>query len=112
FREGQEEVEDEDRPGRSVTETTSENIEQVQSIIDDDPCVTVDELQEQTGLSHATLYRVVCDHLNLKKITARYVPKHLADFQRTERVQICKENLAKSERGTWRLCDVVTGDES
>ncbi|CAF2882018.1 unnamed protein product [Rotaria sp. Silwood2] len=112
FREDRKEVEDEDRPGRPVTETTSENIEQVQSIIDDDPFVTVDELQEQTGLSHGTVYRIVSDHLKLMKITARYVPKHLTDFQRAERVRICKENLAKFERGSWKLCDVVTGDES
>ena len=25
---------------------------------------------------------------------------------------MCLENLAKFEEGTWRLCDVVTGDES
>ncbi|CAF3798296.1 unnamed protein product, partial [Rotaria sp. Silwood1] len=97
FRESREEVEDEDRPGRPVTETTSENIEQVQSIIDDGPFVAVDELQEQTGLGHATVYRIVSDHLKLKKITARYVPKYLSDSQRAERARICKENLAEFE---------------
>ncbi len=40
------------------------------------------------------------------------VPKHLTASQRAERVRICKENLAKFEQGTWRLCDVVIGDES
>jgi hypothetical protein len=40
------------------------------------------------------------------------VPKRLTDFQKAERVRICKENLAKFESGAWRLCDVVTGDES
>ena len=37
FREGREEIEDQPRTGRPITETTSENIEQVQDIIDDDP---------------------------------------------------------------------------
>ena len=45
FREGREEIEDETRPGRPITETTSENIEQVQSIINDDPYITIDELE-------------------------------------------------------------------
>ena len=66
----------------------------------------------QTDLSHGTIRRIVSDHLNLEKITARYVPKHLTDFQKAERVRICRENLAKFESGAWRLCDVVTGDES
>lgn len=112
FRDGREEIEDEPRPGRPVTETTSENIEQVRTIINDDPYITVAELQAQTDLSHGTIQRIISDHLDLRKITARYIPKHLTDSQRAERVRICKENLAKFESGAWRLCDVVTGDES
>ncbi|CAF4639261.1 unnamed protein product [Rotaria sp. Silwood1] len=112
FREGREEIKDEARPGRPITETTSENIEQVRSIIDNDPHVTVEELQAETDLSHGTIQRIISDHLNLRKITARYIPKHLTNSQRAERVRICKENLAKFESGAWRLCDVVTGDES
>ncbi|CAF2167209.1 unnamed protein product [Rotaria magnacalcarata] len=53
FREGREEVEDEARPGRPVTETTTENIEQISHLIDDDPCNNIEELQEQTGLTNA-----------------------------------------------------------
>ncbi|CAF3204735.1 unnamed protein product, partial [Rotaria sp. Silwood2] len=112
FREGREEIKDEARPGRPITETTSENIEQVRSIIDNDPHVTVEELQAETDLSHGTIQRIISDHLNLRKITARYIPKHLTNSQRAERVRICKENLAKFESGAWQLCDVVTGDES
>ena len=112
FREGREEVEDEARPARPVTETTSENIEQIRRLIDDDPYTTIEELEEQTGLTYSTIQRIISNHLQLRKITARYIPKHLTNFQRTERVRICKENLAKFEKRLWRLCDVVTGDES
>ena len=97
---------------KTYTETTSEKIKLVQSIINDDPCITIDELEAQINLSHGTIQQIVSDHLNLRKITARYVPKHLNDFQKAERVRICKENLAKFESGAGRLCGVVTGDES
>mgnify|MGYP006940065011 FL=1 len=50
--------------------------------------------------------------LQLRKITARWVPNILTENQRFERVRICKENLEKFNRETWRLCDVITGDES
>ncbi|CAF1346565.1 unnamed protein product [Rotaria sordida] len=112
FREGREGIEDEERPGRPITETTFENIEQVHSIINDDPYITIEELQAQTDLSHGTIQRIISDRLNLRKIAARYIPKQLTDSQRAKRVQIWKENLAKFESGAWRLCDVVTGDES
>jgi hypothetical protein len=52
FYEGREEIDDKTRPGRPITETRSENIEQVHSIINDDPYITVEELQAQTDLSH------------------------------------------------------------
>ena len=112
FREGREVAEDEAKPGRSVTEITAENIEQVRRLIDDYPHIAIQVMEVQTGLSHGTIYRVISDHLNLKELTARYIPKQLADSQKTERVRICKENLEKFESGTWRLCDVITGDES
>jgi len=112
FRDGREEVEDKPRPGRPISETTTENIEQVRLLIDDDPCITIEDIQEQTDLSHGTVQRIVTDHLKLRKITARYIPKDLTDLQRAERVRICKHNLTKFHQGTWRLCDIITGDES
>ncbi|CAF4267146.1 unnamed protein product, partial [Rotaria sordida] len=112
FREGREEIEDEERSGRPVTETTLDNIEEIRSIINDDPHVTIAELQEHTGLSYGTVHRILSDHLELRKITARYIPKQLMDYQRNERVRICKENLSKFTEGGWRLSDVITGDES
>ena len=33
-------------------------------------------------------------------------------MQKQDRVRICQENLALFEENKWRLCDVVTGDES
>ncbi|CAF5046067.1 unnamed protein product, partial [Rotaria sp. Silwood1] len=112
FREGQVELDDEARSGRPIAVTTPDNIEQVRLIIDDDSRVTIEEIQEQTGLTYGTTRRIIKDHLQLTKITARYIPKELTDFQRNERVRICKENLRKFKDGTWRLCNVVTGDES
>ena len=63
--EDREEVEDEARPGRPVTKTTSENIEQVRLLIDGNPHITIEEVQEQTGLSHGTVQRIITDQLNL-----------------------------------------------
>ncbi|CAF3363453.1 unnamed protein product [Rotaria sp. Silwood2] len=88
FCEGRKEVEDEARPGRPITKTTSENIEQVRLLIDDDPHVTIEEGEEQTSLSHGTVQRITSDHLNIKKVNARYIPNDLTDFQRAERVRI------------------------
>jgi hypothetical protein len=71
FREGREEIEDQPRIGRPVTETTSDNIEEVRCLIDEDPHLTIDVIQEETRLSRGTIERIICDHLKLRKITAR-----------------------------------------
>ena len=63
-------------------------------------------------MSRGTIERIISDYLQLRKITARWVPNILTDAQRIERVRLCEKNLAKFYQGTWRLCDVVTGDES
>ena len=112
FRDGREEVEDKAQSGRPVIQTASENIEQVRLSIDDDYRTAIEESQEQTGLSYGATHLILLDHLKLRKITARYISKHVVDFQRAKWVRICKQNLAKFEAGTWRLCDVVSGDES
>ncbi|CAF1689988.1 unnamed protein product, partial [Adineta ricciae] len=71
FREGREELEDKPRFGRPTTETTPENIEQIRLLINDDPYLTIEELQEQTGLSYGTIHRILTTHSNLIKVTAR-----------------------------------------
>ncbi|CAF1246120.1 unnamed protein product [Adineta ricciae] len=78
-----------------------ENIEEVRSVIDDDSYITIEKMEMQTNLSHGTIQRVVSDHLNLRKITALYMPKYLTDSQRAERVRIYEENLTKFEDETW-----------
>ena len=67
FREGRETIEDHPRPGRPVTETTSENIEEIRSLINDDPHLTIDEIQVETGMSRGTIERIISNHLQLKK---------------------------------------------
>ena len=59
FREGQDELEGEARLGGPVTETTSENIEQVRLTIDDDPRVSIEEIQEQTGFSYGITQQII-----------------------------------------------------
>ena len=63
-------------------------------------------------MSRGTIERIISDYLQLRKITGRWVPNILTDAQRIERVRLCEENLTKFHEGTWRLCDVVTVDES
>ena len=45
-------------PGRSVTETTTEHIEEVRCLID----LTIDEIQVETGINCGIIERIISEH--------------------------------------------------
>ncbi|CAF1284464.1 unnamed protein product [Adineta steineri] len=100
FREGREDVDDEARSGRPISELTERNIELVRQIINNDPHSTYDDIIAETSLSRGTVERIIHDHLKMKKVTLRLVPHELTDEQKQERVRICRENLARFESGS------------
>lgn len=112
FREETMEIEDMPRPGRPITKITPENIELVRSLINEDPHSTIDDLEAETSLSHGTIFTIIHEHLEMRKITSRWVPHKLTLKQKQERVKICKENLKLFQSNSWRLCDIITGDET
>ena len=66
----------------------------------------------ETFLSRGTIFNIIHNCLKLKKITSRWVPHELTQKNRNDRMRICQENLEKFKSTAWRLCDVITGDES
>ena len=112
FREGNMEMEDDPRPGRPISQIKPENIQAVQDIIDEDPHSTYDDIEAETLLSRGTVERVIHDHLRMRKLASRWVPHELTPDQKQLRVQICRENLEKLRNNSWRLCDILTGDET
>ncbi|CAF5098100.1 unnamed protein product, partial [Rotaria sp. Silwood1] len=85
FSSGRESLDDDPRSGRRLSVITQQNIEAVKDLVNDDPHISIDILLT--------------------------LPHKLTSAQRQRRVDICIENLQKIESGTWKLCDIVTGDE-
>ena len=112
FKEGREDLEDEERLGRPITATTSACIEVISDLIKSNPYINFDEMEAETSYSRGSIFNIVHEHLKLRKIISRWVPHQLNDLQKAKRVESCEQNLAKFNGGQWRLCDVFTGDES
>lgn len=112
FNDGRESFEDDPRSGAPITSHTSENIDLIRQIVDEDPRVTIDIMEALSELSRSTIQRILHDSLKLRKVTSRWIPHDLTDANKQERVNACRENLAMFKENKWRLCDVVTGDES
>ena len=45
-------------------------------------------------------------------MTSRWVSHQLSDEPKRDRVRLCRENLVKFRDDSWRLCDIITGDET
>jgi [histone H3]-lysine36 N-dimethyltransferase SETMAR len=112
FSNGSERLEDMQRSGRPITATNNYYIRRIESIIEENPYITYDEIKEQTSISIGTIHNIIKSELKLKKLTSRWVPHELSDENRKLRVEICRENLKKISQGKWRLSDIITGDES
>ena len=111
FKEGRSDLKDDPRSGRPITVHTSANIELVRQIIECDPHSTFDDIMAETSINRFTLGEIIHDSLGMKKLASRWIPHKLTDKNRKERIEACRENLAKFKEGKWRLCDVITGDE-
>ena len=76
---GKMELEDNSRSGRPVSETTENSFELIQSLIEEDPHLTYDDLEAETMLSCGTLFTIIPYRLKLKNVTSRWVPHPSTD---------------------------------
>jgi hypothetical protein len=84
------------RSRRPSTNTTLENIAKIREAILADSKQTIHDVREIVGLSCGTVQRILADNLNMRRISARFVPRLLSDDQKVLRFSVFRE-LNKSE---------------
>lgn len=62
-------------PGRPRISTTPENIAYVEHLVMQDRRMTIDEIAELTCISHGSVHSILTEHLRMRKVSARWVPK-------------------------------------
>lgn len=113
FSRGRDHFEDEPRAGRPRSAVTPENIEAVRQLVNIDPHITYQEIEDALDIGSAATQSILHDYLGLKKITCRWVPHFLTEGQKQDRVDYCQKMLEKFDGGrSKRVYDVITGDES
>lgn len=112
FLEGREEVDDEDRAGRPSTTTTADNVTRVRELLISDRRLSVRLMADMLNISKTQVYDIVTNHIGMRKVCAKMVPKVLTDDEKSRRVETCQENLDMCKRDPKFLDNVITGDES
>ncbi|UYV73058.1 hypothetical protein LAZ67_10001706 [Cordylochernes scorpioides] len=88
FKLGRISTEDEHRPGRPVESVTQENIDKIHDLVMLYRRMTVRQIEETLGIPKTTVDRIMREHLGLRKLSARWVPKLLTPDQKAVRPKI------------------------
>ena len=105
-------IRDEARSGRPQSRITEKFISKIKNIVLEDRCITLKQLEFESGLSHGTVSRILHDHLDMSKVSARWVPRLLTEEMKAERKR-CSEVLLEQFDSIPNFFDrLVTVDET
>lgn len=113
FQQGRESFGDDPRPGRPVTVLTEENVRKVEKIVLADRRIKLWQIAEELQISKERVGEVLHEHLNMRKISARWVPKMLTPLDKQRRLASCKDFLGlvgDNREDIWQR--IVTVDET
>jgi len=81
------------RPGRTKTVTTPEIIDQIHELILKDRRISTKSIAEQLGISREQVGSVIHEDLDMRKLSANWVPKCLNTDQKRQRCQSSEQLL-------------------
>ena len=95
------------------TITTDENIEAVERIIMRDQQISVHRIAYELPILTTTVYEIMSNHLGMKKLSTRWIPKLLISIQCANRVDCYQKLLQESEVNSGDYFHrILTGDET
>ncbi|CAK9833005.1 Mariner Mos1 transposase [Anthophora retusa] len=101
------------RPGRPVAVTTPENVKKIHDMVMNDRRVKVRDISQAVNISIDRVHNILHEHLQMKKLSARWVPRLLTNDQKRDRVKRCKDNLKLFQRNPHEfLRRFITVDET
>jgi histone-lysine N-methyltransferase SETMAR len=113
FQTGHFSVQDDPREGRPRGSTDESNVDAVKAALEEDPRMTVEKLQEGLRIDATSIWRILHDHLEYSKKSARWVPRLLSEEQKLARVRFSLQFLKDFKNGTSaNFRNIVTGDEA
>lgn len=113
FKEGRTSIEDRPRSGRPTEATDEHHVQLVEAEIKDDPRQTCEQIAYTLGISNPIVQRILTEHLNKRKVAARFVPHFFSDVQKWTRFTIATSLLSRYRReGFPFLRRIIAVDET
>jgi len=101
-----------ERSGRPITEMNPANFQKIKHLIEENRQLPTYNIEELTSLSRPIILRILHDHLEMGKLSARWIPHYLNYQNKAKRLEFCKLVLGKQNTEEWRMEQILTGDES
>lgn len=113
FKRGRRSTEDESRSGRPKEATTDEMITKVHDLVLNDRRLKVRVIADTIGISKERVGHILHEHLHMRKLSARWVPRLLTEDQKRIRVTTSEYCLSLFKRNrTEFLRRFITVDET
>ena len=98
--------------GRKVAAVTQANIAAVRRIVEENPRVTYQEIQDRLEIGSSAAKKILHDHLKDRMLCSRWLPHCLTATQMEARRVFAADMLTRfSKKPYLRLKEVITGDE-
>ena len=81
------------RPGRHKTVTTPEIIDQIHELILEDRWISAKSIAEQLGISRERVGSIIHEDFDMRKLSAKWVPKCLKTVDKRQRCQSSEQLL-------------------
>ncbi|RUS68398.1 hypothetical protein EGW08_023840 [Elysia chlorotica] len=102
FKSGFLSVMDEPREGRPTSVVTEKNVSTVEGLVKQDRRITVKQLASETRISVGSVEKILHDHLNLNKVSARWVPRAEKRVYAMEKTLIAPTKESKGHTIKWQ----------
>ncbi|GBP83936.1 Putative uncharacterized protein FLJ37770 [Eumeta japonica] len=100
FQQGRESCEDDPRPGRPVRVVTEEYVRKIEKFVLADRRIKLWQIAEELQISKERVGEIIHEHMNMRKISTRWVPKMLTALDKQRRLQTTKDFFGESMQWT------------
>ena len=108
FHEGRTDVKDDERSRRPTTTKTTNNIREIEKIVQEDRRLSIRPIAERMSIDKETVWQVLHENLHMTKVCAQVVSKLLTSDQKEKRQEICADILKQIEEKPKFLDSVIT----
>jgi len=98
------------RPGRPSISTNDDHVDRVRAVFRGNRCLTVRDVADKVDISIGSCHKIFTEKLQMRRVSAKFVPRLLTGGQKENRDEISQELLANANGNEDSLKNIITGD--